>query len=146
MTGAMQHELLGTTLWQSVPYLAITPLYEAVKIVLYTDQSHDIVYQCPRTHAMLHVNLSRLNEGVVLCFQEERNPASLQKVPHDSERKYQMLLERVSDYVAIFTPQGLILDINQRLLANARVQRENVIGTPFPLFPCWLYTQLLRTN
>ncbi len=37
----------------------------------------------------------------------------------------------------ILTPEGLVLEINQRLLAAAQVWREEVVGKPFTDFPSW---------
>lgn len=54
-----------------------------------------------------------------------------------NEQMYRDLLESFADGVAILTPDGLILDINQRPLEDAQLPREKVVGTPYANLPAW---------
>src|SRR6266851_5590144 len=54
-----------------------------------------------------------------------------------NEQRYRDLLESFSDGVTILTPDGLVLDINQRPLADAHLRREEVVGKPFTDLPAW---------
>lgn len=54
-----------------------------------------------------------------------------------NEQAYRDLLESFSDGVTILTPDGLILDINQRPLLDAHLRREEVLGKPFTDLPAW---------
>lgn len=66
-----------------------------------------------------------------------------------NEQTYRDLLESFADGVTILTPDGLILDINQRPLEDAQLPREKVLGTPYANLPAWSHDpeaqQRLRT-
>jgi transcriptional regulator with PAS, ATPase and Fis domain len=64
-------------------------------------------------------------------------PTQQQEVLGQSEQRYQELLENLSDRIAILTPEGLVLEINQRSLADARDCLEEVVGKPFSQCPVW---------
>ncbi len=64
-------------------------------------------------------------------------PASRQHAFSQNEQRYRDLLESFSDGVTILTPDGLVLDINQRPLADAHLRREEVVGKPFTDLPAW---------
>src|SRR5260370_17196890 len=64
-------------------------------------------------------------------------PASRQHGFSRNEQRYRDLLEGFSDGVTILTPDGLVLDINQRPLADAHLRREEVVGKPFTDLPAW---------
>ena len=59
---------------------------------------------------------------------------------------YRDLLESFSDGVTILTPDGLILDINQRPLADAHLRREGVIGKPFTDLPAWSHDPAVQQH
>ncbi|MBO0778736.1 MAG: PAS domain S-box protein, partial [Ktedonobacteraceae bacterium] len=137
MVGAKQHELPGHTLWQSAPPLVTPALYQAVITATHTRKPLQVTYRSPSTRTRLRVHLSPTSQGVALFFSEETEPAQLQDLLGQSEQRYQDLLESTSDRVTILTPDGLILDANQRCLADAQARRETVVGRPFTDFPLW---------
>ena len=47
------------------------------------------------------------------------------------------LLKNISERIAILSPEGLLLEINQRPLIDSQVRREEVVGKPFTQFPSW---------
>ena len=77
------------------------------------------------------------NEGVAIFASKETELTRLRKPLRQSEQRYHDLLECLSDRVAILTPQGLVLEMNEPPLEDAQVQREEVIGKPFVDFPAW---------
>src|SRR5258706_5472046 len=83
---------------------------------------------------MNHSDSERRTAMIRVCITE---PALLQDALHQSEQRDQDLLESLSDGVAILTPEGLVLDINQRLIADAQTRREEVVGKQFTDFPSW---------
>ncbi len=94
-------------------------------------------YRSPVTQTWLHVHLSPTSQGIAIFFSEETEPMRLQDSFRQNELRHQDLLESISGAVVILTPEGLVLEINQRLLAAAQVRREEVVGKPFTNFPSW---------
>ncbi|GHO62841.1 hypothetical protein KSC_017330 [Ktedonobacter sp. SOSP1-52] len=146
MVGGSKHELAGSVLWQSAPHLVTTTLYQAVITALRTCQPLEVEYHVPDLQAWLHVHVSPISEGVAVFFFEDTQSMRLQGALRQSERKYEDLLESISDRVAILTPDGLVLDINQRPLRDAQVQREEVVGTPFAETPWWSYDRAAQAQ
>jgi PAS domain S-box-containing protein len=85
----------------------------------------------------LHVFLSQTDEGLAIFFHEHREPLHPQHTLSQNDQMYRDLLESFADDVTIVTPEGLVLDINQRPLADAHLRREVVVGKPLTDLPAW---------
>src|SRR5258708_7449186 len=137
LTGATAEHFVGTTLWRGAPHLVSTSLYQAMRKTKETREPTEVQYRSPVTHSWLHVSLSPTDEGLALLFHNNLEPPHLQDALRRNEQMYRDLLESVADGVTIVTPDGLILDINQRPLADAHLRREEVVGTPLTDLPAW---------
>ncbi|EFH88802.1 PAS domain S-box protein [Ktedonobacter racemifer] len=137
LTGTTREEVCGTSLWCSAPHLVSPSLYQAVHKAKQTREPTEVAYVSPATNRWLHVSLSSTDEGLALFFQEQLEPLPLQHALSQDEHMYRDLLEGFSDGVMIVTPDGLVLDINQRPLADAHLRREEVVGTPVTDLPAW---------
>ncbi len=137
MLGATREELCGTSLWRAAPHLVSPSLYQAVQKVKQTREPIEVAYVSPATNRWLHVSLSPTDEGLALLFQEQLEPLPLQDALSGNEQLYRALLESVADGVTIVTLDGLVLDINQRPLADAHLRREEVVGKPLSDLPAW---------
>ena len=137
LLGASKQKLQGRILWQSVPHLVSTALYQAVITVLHTQESLTVTYRSPINHNWLRVCLLPAHGGVLLFFRQGKEPGRLSAALLSSQPPYRSLLESFTDGVVILTPDGLILDINQHPLRVAWVSREEVIGRPMVDFPTW---------
>ncbi|GHO51782.1 hypothetical protein KSB_02570 [Ktedonobacter robiniae] len=130
-------DVCGKPLWRGAPQLVSTSLYQAVQKAKQTREPTEVEYISPVTNSRLHVSLSPTNEGLAIFFQEYLEPQSPQNAFSQNEHMYRDLLESFSDGVTILTPEGLVLDVNQRPLADAHLQREEMIGKPFADSPAW---------
>jgi PAS domain S-box-containing protein len=137
MTGATREDVFGQSLWRCAPQLVSTSLYQAVQKTKQTREPTEVEYVSPVTNIWLHVSLSPTDEGLAIFFQEHLEPRHLQHAFSRNEQRYRDLLESFSDGVTILTPDGLVLDINQRPLADAHLRREEVVGKPFTDLPAW---------
>src|SRR5260221_6314797 len=137
LTGATAEHFVGTTLWRCAPHLVSPSLYQAMLKTKQTREPSEVEYVSPVTHSWLHVSLSPTDEGLALLFHNNLEPPHLQDALRPNEQMYRDLLESVADGVTIVTPDGLILDINQRPLADAHLRREEVVGTPLTDLPAW---------
>ncbi|EFH88089.1 PAS domain S-box protein [Ktedonobacter racemifer] len=135
--GTAREEVCGTSLWHCAPHLVSTPLYQAVRKTRQTREPTEVAYVSPVTNNWLHVSLTPTDKGLALLFQEQLEPLPLQDALSRNEQLYRELLESVADGVTIVTPEGLVLDINQRPLADAHLRREEAIGKPLTDLPAW---------
>ncbi len=132
-----REEICGKSFWRGAPHLVSTPLYQAVQKAKQTREPTDVAYMSPATNTWLHVSLSPTKEGLALFFQENLEPLSLQHALSWNEQLHRDLLESFADGVTIVTPEGLVLDINQRPLADAHLRREEAVGKPLADLPAW---------
>src|SRR5258707_15448797 len=137
LTGGTAERFVGTTLWRGAPRLVSPSLYQAMLKTKETREPTEVQYRSPVTYNWLHVSLSPTDEGLALLFHNNLEPPHLQDALSRNEHMYRDLLESVADGVTIVTPDGLILDINQRPLADAHLRREEVVGTPMTDLPAW---------
>ena len=137
MVGTSASELLGQTLLIGAPHLVTTLLYQAVREIVQTCIPLQVEYRSPVTQTWLRVYLTPTSEGIALFFHEEKEPKQPQEPVSSIEGTSLEVLERLSERIAIVTPEGLLLEINQSLLADTLVRREEVIGKPFTHFPTW---------
>ncbi|HET8844924.1 MAG TPA: PAS domain S-box protein [Ktedonobacteraceae bacterium] len=144
MIGMDKQELLGNTLWQCAPLLVTTPFYQAVTKALQTRQPFRIKYHSPVTLAWFWVQLSPTDKGLALFFHQVGDAEQFEETFSCNEPLYRDLLESFPDGVAILTPDGLVLDMNQHSLDDAQIQREEVIGKPLTDFPSWSYDPALQ--
>ncbi|EFH88104.1 PAS domain S-box protein [Ktedonobacter racemifer] len=132
-----REEVCGTSLWCGAPHLVSPSLYQAVHKAKQTREPTEVEYVSPATNSWLHVSLSPTDEGLALFFHKNLEPPHFQDALSRNEQMYRDLLESFSDGVTIVTPDGLVLDINQRPLADAHLRREQVVGTPLTDLPAW---------
>lgn len=144
MLGATREEICGQSLWHGAPRLVSPSLYQAVQKARQTRERTSVTYISSATNCWLHVSLSLIDEGLALFFQELLEPPPFQDASSRNEQAYRDLLESFVDGVTILAPDGLILDINQRPLADGHLRREEVIGKPLPDLPAWSYDQEIR--
>ncbi|WP_040441799.1 PAS domain S-box protein [Ktedonobacter racemifer] len=138
LMGISSQDLPGHLFWQSAPHLVTTALYQAVGEAMRTQQSQEVHYRSPITRRWLRGQLFPTSEGLaILIHSLEQEPTCFPASVCHSDQHYRDFLEHSAERVAILTPEGLILEINQRLLTDAQVQREEVIGKPLTAFPLW---------
>ncbi|GHO60322.1 PAS domain-containing protein [Ktedonobacter robiniae] len=139
LTGATREDVCGKPLWSGAPHLMSTALYQAVLKAGQTRKWTEVDYRSPVTQTWFHAQLLPTGVGLAVLFQENTEPKRFQDALRQSEQKYLNLLESVSDRMAVLTPEGLVLEINQRPLADAHCRREEVVGKPFIDPPWWSY-------
>jgi PAS domain S-box-containing protein len=137
IVGKERHELPGHTLWQAAPQIVTTTSYQAVVNATRTHASFQVEYRSPITQTWFHMYLSPTSEGIALFFHEEAEPVALPDSTLQRHGGYLDILENSSERIAILTPEGLLLEINQQPLTDAHVRREEVVGQPFIQSPWW---------
>jgi PAS domain S-box-containing protein len=114
LLGATPEALHGHSFWRCAPHLVSTALYQAVLKARQTRKLTDVEYRSPVTRTWLHAQISPTSAGMAVFFQENPEPGQSEDALRQNEQKYRDLLENISDRVAILTPEGLVLEINQR--------------------------------
>jgi len=139
ISGATPEELRGNPFWLSAPHLVSTALYQAVQRTRQTQEPTEVEYGSPVTGTWLHVQLAATVGGVMLQFHEVRAPARRQETVPTREPLSVAVLDGLHAGIAVLTPEGIVLEINEAPLEGAHLQREEVIGQPLAHTPWWSY-------
>src|SRR5258706_3762009 len=138
--GATPEELRGNPFWRSAPHLVSTSLYQAVLRTRQTQEPTEVEYASPVTQTWLHVQLAPTVGGVMLQFHQERASARRQEMIPKSQPFSVAVLDGLHAGIAVLTPEGIVLEINEAPLAGARIRREGVIGHPLAETPWWSFS------
>src|SRR6266852_7070483 len=140
MLGATPEELRGNSFWPSAPQLVSTALYQAVLRTRQTQEPTEVEYGSPVTRSWLHVQLAPTVGGVMLHFHQRRAPARRQRTFPTSQPLPVAVLDGLHAEVAVLTPEGIVLEINEAPLDGAHIRREEVIGKPLAETPWWSFS------
>src|SRR6266852_505440 len=140
ITGATLEELRGNPFWRSAPQLVSTALYQAVLKTRQTQEPTEVEYSSPMTRTWLHVQLAPTVGGVMLHFHQRRAPARRQRTFPTSQPLPVAVLDGLHAEVAVLTPEGIVLEINEAPLDGAHIRREEVIGKPLAETPWWSFS------
>ena len=140
MTGATREELRGNPFWPSAPQLVSTALYQAVLKTRQTREPTEVEYRSPVTHRWLRVQLAPTVGGLTLQFHEMKEPARRQEMFPQGERLSIDDLDGLHTRIGILTTEGIVLEINEVPLDDARIRREEVIGKPLAETPWWSFS------
>jgi len=140
ITGATLEELRGNPFWRSAPQLVSTELYQAVLKTRQTQEPTEVEYSSPMTRTWLHVQLAPTIGGVMLQFHEVRAPARRQEMVAPSQPFSGAVLDGLHAGIAVLTPEGIVLEINEAPLEGAHLRREEVIGKPLAQTPWWSFS------
>src|SRR5258707_10564015 len=137
ITGATLAELRGNPFWRSAPQLVSTALYQAVLKTRQTQEPTEVEYGSPVTRTWLHVQLAPTVGGVMLHFHQRRAPARRQEMFPTSQRPSVAVLDGLHAGIAVLTPEGIVLEINEAPLDDTHIRREEAIGQPLAQTPWW---------
>jgi PAS domain S-box-containing protein len=140
ITGATLAELRGNSFWRSAPQLVSTALYQAVLRTRQTQEPTEVEYGSPVTRTWLHVQLAPTVGGVMVQVHEVRAPARRQELVPTSQPLSAAVLDGLHAGIAVLTPEGIVLEINEAPLDGAHLRREEVIGKPLAETPWWSFS------
>lgn len=64
----------------------------------------------------------------------------------NNERYVRSVIDNITGFVALFTPQGIVLESNQLPLKNSGLAREEVVGKEFAELPAWNYSPEVQSR
>ncbi|EFH84520.1 PAS domain S-box protein [Ktedonobacter racemifer] len=137
ITGATREDVLGKPLWRGAPQLVSTALYQAVQQTRQTQAPSEVEYVSPVTRTWLHVQLSPTVGGLMVQVHQGRAAARREAPVPQDERLSIEDLNGLFSRIGVLTPEGIVLEINEVPLAEARVRREEVIGYPLAETRWW---------
>src|SRR5260221_3975355 len=140
ITGATLAELRGNPFWRSAPQLVSTALYQAVLTTRQTQEPMEVEYGSPVTRTWLHVQLAPTVGGVMLQFHQSRAPARHQELVPTSQPLSVAVLDGLHARIAVLTPEGIVLEINEAPLDDTHIRRDEVIGQPLAQTPWWSFS------
>jgi PAS domain S-box-containing protein len=99
-----------------------------------------VEYRTPVTQSWLHVQLAPTGGGILLQFYEVGAAARRQEMVPTSQAFSGAVLDGLHAGIAVLTPEGIVLEINEAPLTVAHLRREGVIGHPLAHTPWWSYS------
>ncbi|GHO41875.1 PAS domain-containing sensor histidine kinase [Ktedonospora formicarum] len=137
MLGVSPETLVGNSFWCNVPQLVSPSLYLAVQKTKQTRAPTEVEYVSPVTQTWLHVQLSPTVRGILVQFHKMEEPLPSREAFFPDQYHVTDILESMYVGIGFLTTEGILLDINDVPLADAQIQREEVIGKPFAETPWW---------
>ncbi|GHO71481.1 hypothetical protein KSC_103730 [Ktedonobacter sp. SOSP1-52] len=137
LLGATREDVVGKPLWRGAPQLVSTALYQAVQQTRQTRAPAEVEYVSPVTGTWLHVQLAPTAGGLMVQVQQGRAAARREAPVPQGERFSIEDLNGLYSRIGVLTPEGIVLEINEVPLAEARVRREEVIGYPLAQTRWW---------
>ncbi|GHO72426.1 hypothetical protein KSD_01970 [Ktedonobacter sp. SOSP1-85] len=126
--GATREDVVGKPLWRGAPQLVSTALYQAVQQTRQTQAPTEVEYVSPVTGTWLHVQLAPTIGGLMVQVHQGRAATRREAPVPQGERLSIEDLDGLLSRIGVLTPEGIVLEINEVPLAEARVRREEVIG------------------
>ncbi len=140
MLGAPPEAFRGNSFWRCAPQLVSPALYQAVRKTKQTRTLTEVQYVSPVTQRWLHVHLAPTVGGLTLQFHEVREPARRQEMVPQGERLSINELDGLHTRIAVLAPDGVVLEMNEIPLEDARIRREEVIGKLLAETPWWSFS------
>ncbi|GHO62763.1 hypothetical protein KSC_016550 [Ktedonobacter sp. SOSP1-52] len=137
LLGATREDVVGKPLWRGAPQLVSTALYQAVQQTRQTRAPAEVEYVSPVTGTWLHAQLAPTAGGLMVQVQQGRAAARREAPVPQGESFSIEDLNGLYSRIGVLTPEGIVLEINEVPLAEARVRREEVIGYPLAQTRWW---------
>ena len=128
LLGTTREDVLGKPLWRGAPQLVSTALYQAVQQTRQTRKPAEVEYVSPVTRTWLHVQLSPTVGGLMVQIHQGRAAARREAPVPQGEHPCIEGLDGLLSRIGILTPEGIILEVNEVLLAYGQIRREEAIG------------------
>ncbi|GHO45057.1 PAS domain S-box protein [Ktedonospora formicarum] len=138
--GVSPGTFVGNNFWHSTPRLVSPALYQATQKCKQTREPIEVEYVSPVTQIWLHVQISPTVGGLLMQFHEKREAQPHRETFSPDEHLAVDILKNIYIGIGFLTPEGILLDINEAPLADAQIQREQVIGKPFAETPWWSFS------
>ncbi|GHO63880.1 hypothetical protein KSC_027720 [Ktedonobacter sp. SOSP1-52] len=144
LLGATREDVVGKPLWRGASQLVSTALYQAVQQTRQTRAPAEVEYVSPVTRTWLHVQLAPTAGGLMVQVHQGRAAARREAPVPQGERFSIEDLNGLYSRIGVLTPEGIVLEINEVPLAEARVRREEVIGYPLAQTRWWSCAPISR--
>ena len=79
-------------------------------------------------------------EGVFVISRDISQIKEAQKALRDSERRYREVFNQQFQFIAVLSPEGRVIDINELPLTTSGAEPEDFIGKLFWQTPAWIHT------
>ncbi|GHO45826.1 PAS domain S-box protein [Ktedonospora formicarum] len=140
LLGVTRENIVGKPFWRGAHQLVSAALYHAVQQTRHTRAPSEVEYVSPMTRTWLHVHLSPTVGGLMVHVHQGRAAARREAPVPQGKRLSIEDLDGLYSRVGVLTPEGIVLEINEAPLVEARVRREEVIGYPLTETRWWSFS------
>jgi PAS domain S-box-containing protein len=128
---------IGKSFWRSAPRLSSLALLQAMSKVWENGEPADIAYHSPVQGSFLQVHIVPTAKGLLLHIHMTDRPATRRAEFPADETIWLTLLHAWPAEAGVLTPEGNILEVNQRFLDKAQVTRAEIIGKALTQASLW---------
>jgi PAS domain S-box-containing protein len=140
MLGTTPEALHGHCFWRSATPLVSPALYQAMRQTREVQEPMDVESRSAVARNWLRVHLTPTVGGLLLQFHQASAPAQRPETVPLGECLPIEDLDSLQSRIAILTPEGIVLDINQVSFNEAQIRREEVIGKPLAEAPWYSFS------
>lgn len=144
LIGAPASHLLGNTLWPCAPHLISALLYQTVVRVRQAGEPDEVEYLSLVTNTPLRVSIAPTVEGISLTFRQATAQSHIQERTRENNHICHAIPDSLRAFMAVLSPDGLLLEINRYPLEETGIQLEDVLGKPLVDTYWWSHSPTIR--
>src|SRR2546421_3367317 len=101
-------QLLGSSIWEAIPKIRDTPLFQNCQQARTTGKTVSFEYLSPAVNKWFHVHIYPSEEGVCVYFQDITERKQAEERLHQSEKRFRALIENNADVISLTDANGII--------------------------------------
>ena len=101
-------QLLGSSIWEAIPKIRDTPLFQYCQQAKTTGKTVSFEYLSSAVNKWFHVHIYPSEEGVCVYFQDITERKQAEERLHQSEKRFRALIENNADVISLTDANGII--------------------------------------
>ncbi|HQW82954.1 MAG TPA: PAS domain S-box protein [Ferruginibacter sp.] len=120
--------LLGKNIWEEFPDGINMPFYEAYHKAFDTQEFQRLEVYYPPMDKWFENRIYPSKAGITIFFKDVSEIKKITLALQQNEEKYRLLIERASDGIVIISVEGIILEVNDSIVAMMGYDKSALIG------------------
>ncbi len=101
-------QLLGSSIWEAIPKIRDTPLFQNCQQAKTTGKTVSFEYRSSAVNKWFHLHIYPSEEGVCVYFQDITERKKAEERLHQSEKRFRALIENSADAISLTDANGII--------------------------------------
>lgn len=134
-------DLINRCIWDVFPGAQESPWLLRFREVMESKRPQRFLNHYPALDRWYEGAIYPFKDGISVYFHDVTARKKAEAALQESQRQTQDILDSMSSYVGLFTPDGIVLEANSAPIMAAGLTRSDVIGRPFWETYWWCYSQ-----